>query len=240
MECNETPQTPESSIFLPGSTPEDRTDSVSSACALGAQPNLVTGLLRQIFIQHFAATDNVMAAALRGKLETVGPWRNDDTTGIVIESVTKFDPTKIETRPAVTIKRNDWRWKNLTPGDRVNGIGVLSGAESPTYRTNDSMYWGMWHGSHTVFAIAREGAETEIVAKEVADVIRFNAPEVRRSLGYHRFALVGIGTLGVLKEATENYVVPISVAYAVEEGWELQQQAPRFKKLGLDITGGAC
>jgi len=215
-------------VFPDGSSPEERLDLPSALCSFGMRPHLMTGFLRQLFIQHFADPNNLEDATLRAKFAEDGGWNKDARqTGILIESVTKWEPKATGLRPAIIIKRNAWRWERTVIGNKITGAN---------FPTGFGMFTGMWLGSHTIFALHREGAEAEILAAEVSRIVTFFGPLIRDSLKLHRFEPVDIGAVAQIEEATENFAVPVSVAYAAEEVWELEQHAPRLKRIVIKAS----
>lgn len=208
--------------FPDGSRPEVRFDKLSSLCSTGLNPLIMTGALRQILVQYFADPDNVRSAFLRRYLEREGAWKEgDDTVGLYIESLTAWRPELTEARPAIVIKENDWEWMRV-------GIGDQSFVD---YRDGKAMYAGYWKGTHTVFAIGNEGAETLILAVEIAKLLLWFHSVIQEQLNLHRFIVMSISGVHALKESTENYVVAVTIGYVVEEVWDLQQEAPRLKRI---------
>jgi len=187
---------------------------------------MVTGTLRQILMQHYADPDHVEDAVLRDYLEENGAWTPGTDTGLYIESLARWRPELTEMRPAIVLKEGDWSWRRV-------GIGDYAGAD---YRSGAESYSGLWTGSHVVFALGGEGAETQNLAYETAKVLTYLSPLIVDELGLHRFVPVKIGALQALKESTENYVVPVSFAYVAEESWSLQPDAPRLKRIVFDVN----
>jgi hypothetical protein len=48
-----------------------------------------------------------------------------------------------------------------------------------------------------------------------------------------RFAVAEVGELAILEEGRQNYVVPITVAYTVQEFWLIRQEAPKVNRIDL-------
>jgi len=204
-----------------GSTPEDRFAAQSALCSNGHSQLVVSGLLRQILLQHFADADNIINPTLRRYLEQNGVWRADERTGLYIESVGRWRPELTEARPGIVIKEGAWTWQRM-------GIGDQMGAD---WRDGRLEFGGYWRGTHTMFALGNEGAETQILASEIAKLMLWYGPIILDAFDLHRFVIVSIGELSALKESTENYVVPVTVAYMVSETWYLQEDAPRLKRI---------
>jgi len=213
-------------IYPPGTTPEKRFFKPSALCSFGNTPRLMTGIIKQIFMQHFADVNQVINGNLRDFLKRNGVWSSGSDSGLYIEALDVWKPEDTEKRPAILIKEGDWTY------DR-RGIGDMAGGQQ--WRDGVSFYAGFWKGSHTMFVIGNEGAETQLLAMEVAKLLLMYSPVIMDQMELHRFVMLKIGALSALKEATENYVVPVSVAYVSEETWSLQEDAPRLKKIVFDV-----
>jgi len=179
------------------------------------------GALRQILVQHFSDHRNILNATLRKRLKEDGVWREGTDTGIYIESLHRWRPELTEARPGVVLSEGEWQWER-------RGIGDKLGAE---VRSGRRHFGGFWRGTHTFFALANEGAEAQILAWEVAKLLLWFEAEIAETLELHRFIPVSVGKVSALKEATENYVVPVTVAYVVSETWYIQPDAPRLKQI---------
>lgn len=201
--CPELPETP---------TPQDRRQTVNpvagSVCHVGWRPLMLTGMLRELMIRHFASPDQIEEPDLRRAV-----WQNTPATGILIESVFRFKPDTLEKRPAILIKRNTYRNMRVLLNDRVGTDG--QGNEDFTT---------FWVGSHTLFCLHGTGASTEILATEVQRELTQFAPAVRKTLRLHRYQVMEVGEISEIEEATQNYAVAIDVAWAYEESWKLIEE----------------
>lgn len=207
-------------LYPEGSVTENRVSSVSALCSFGVRPRAVTGMIRQILVQHFCDPDNLEDAGLRARFKAGHGWRNDEHTGILIESNTRWRPELTEKRPAIIIKRNDWQWQRVTIGDQAGD----------DWRDGFMQFLGFWLGTSTLFALAQEGGEAETLGAEVSRVLLHCGALIVHELSLHRFVPVSVGAVHRVKEATQNYAVPVTFAYAAEEAWELQPLAPRLKR----------
>lgn len=223
---NEDPNPPDVVELYPdGSVPEVRTGKLSSLCSLGLTPRLTTGAIIQLLHQHFVDPNNVINSYLREALQDRGAWAPGPESGIYIESSSKWSPESMEARPAIVVKAGDWTYQRV-------GINDFLGEDA---RSGQQYFAGYWYGSHTMFAIGNEGAETELLAAEVAKVLLWYGATICDQLGLHRFVPVKIGTLSALKESTEHYVSPVVFATVAEESWVTQEDAPRLKRIVFDI-----
>ncbi len=207
-------------LFPEGSAPENRFPSVSSVCSIGMRPYVMTGFLRRLLIQHYADPECVADVVMRTRFQGANGWKSDTSTGLYIESITRWRSELAENRPGLVIKRNAWRWERVT-------IGSQAGSE---YVEGKRQFHGFWYGSHTIFALADKAAEAELLANETVAMLLQYSPLVTEQMELHRFIPVEIGALAQVEESTKNYAVPITFAYVAEENWILETHAPRVKR----------
>ena len=198
--------------------PEDRTDGQPNPlCSLGPRPIIMTGLMRILLTDHFSDASNIEHKLFRKRL-----WKKGDDTGILIEDATVWTPGKTGSRPAVIIKRNTWKSQKVS-------LNNFSGINSEGFDEHIKF----WRGSHTLFCIAKEGAEAEILAAEVYRMLMHYAPVFREYFNLMLFELMDVGALGEIEEAHECYGVPITVMYGWSDNWVLRLQTPKLKRIGL-------
>lgn len=106
---------------------------------------------------------------------------------------------------------------------------------NPADRQGNPHYATYWIGSHTLFCIGGSGAQAELLATEVQREMTEFGPVIHKVMGLHRFQAAEVGEIGELEESTENFVVPVTVAYAFEQRWILLQQAPRLSAISLSM-----
>ena len=230
-DCNNAQNPPEVEAQFPaGSGPEKRIERVSSLCSYGMRPHVMTGLLRQLLLAHYSDPNNIEEPRVRRQLEELGMWKPSDNGlnagGILIESITRWQPATADKRPAILIKRNGWRWMRQGIGDKL-GTNPFEGT---------SAYAGMWEGSHTLFCLAPAGAETEFLATETVKFLHNFGPWIRDQMNLHQFFVSEVGGVGEVQEAIQGYAVPVTVAYMAEEAWQLQPYAPRLKRIVFKAT----
>jgi hypothetical protein len=207
------------------SMPELRLGDVPNLCSLGFRPHIMTGLLVQLLRQHFADRRNIATPSMRDET-----WRPGEDTGIVIESITNWNPNQAMTRPAIVVKRNAWQFERIGIGDRLMGSHEEDGSD---------YYCVLAHGSHTLFCLAGEPGEAEYLAAEVyPEMIQFG-PVIRAQFLLHRFVLAELGGLMKVQEATDSHAVPITLAYVGEEAWRITPQAPYLKRITLSSILGS-
>jgi len=225
-DCDNNQNPPEvEAQFPPGSEPEKRLDTVSALCSYGMRPHVMTGLLRQLLISHLSDPDNIEEPKLRKHAKDVGPWKSSDVnlnnSGFLVESITRWQPNLADKRPAIFIKRNSWKWERIGIQDKV-GIDFPTGTQH---------YTGLWHGSHTLFCLAPNGVETELLTTEVVKFLLRFSSLILAQMNLLQFYVSEVGGIGEVQEVIQGYAVPVTVAYVAEDSWTLQPYAPRLKRI---------
>lgn len=198
-------------------------------CALGPRPHVVTGWLKIWLAGHFAIVDNLEDQNTDGPLPRM-LYRGDGNQQLVIESIQRWMPKKTEIRPALIIKRRAWKRQQMGIGDRLQGGDQDGKMRFETF----------WSGSHTVFCIANDGTECELLATETFRELNQHAPIVRQILSLNKLGVVEVGELAILEnEGRENFVIPITMAYVYSDTWIVSQEAPAFKGISLDMLSAA-
>lgn len=200
-------------------TQQERDVSYSSLCAMGWRPIMLDGLLRDLLIRHFATPLHIEEPDLRRLV-----WRDDERTGILIESNFRWRGELVEKRPAVIIRQNAREDMIVLMGDR-SGI-----TEDGHYE-----YTTWWVGSHTVFCIHGSGAGAQILATEVQRELTRFAPAVRQYLNLPKWRVVKVGEVFEVEEARESFAVPITVAWAYHEEWRLELESMKLRKTPLSV-----
>lgn len=196
--------------------------TVSSLCSLGVRPQLITGVLRDVLIRHFYSSDTIEEYDLRHLL-----WTANDRTKILIESIHRWKPGTVERRPAILIKFNGIQNHRVGVGDRNLGPSANMYGHA-TYST-------FWYGSHTVFCIAAEGAQAQLLGTEVQRELTQFGPQILATLDLKKFQVVDVRGLNEIEEAREAFAVPINIGYAYEEKWILREQAMPLRRISLSL-----
>lgn len=197
--------------------------NLPSLCAMGPRLLTMTGLFRVWMINHFTP-GNTESEQLTRLV-----WDKDvRKTGIVIESHTAWDPQTTGATPAVVIKRQAWRKVRLGIADKLMGELPVDGIVH---------YTNLWEGAHTFFCVGGESGEVEMLAAEVFGELNEFADAVRSELGLMRLTVAEVGEVAILEEASQNFVVPITVGYGVQHSWRLKQELPYFKRVDAALLG---
>jgi hypothetical protein len=178
----------------------------------------MTGLFVELMRRHFADSDNIEHAVFRNRLYTTA-----DSTGILIEDATHWKPQNTQKRPGIVVKRNGWKHlKRLAFGNKT-GVNEEGHTE----------YVTLWRGSHTLFCIAPEGAEAEILTAESYRFLMHFAQVFRRYFKLLMFEVMDVGPLSRVEEADKHYAVPITVAYGWAESWIVREHVPPLTDVRL-------
>ncbi len=180
---------------------------------------MITGLLRDLLVNHFGSSSQIEEADLRHLV-----WQEGVRTGILIESIHRWRGDLVEKRPAVIIKSNGRQNVRL-------GIADYGGADGQGNR----QYQTFWVGSHTLFCIHGSGAGTEILATEVQREISQFHPVITQYLKLFSWQVTDVGGIAELEEAKESFVIPVTVAWAYSEQWQISLEALKLRKVPLSV-----
>jgi hypothetical protein len=209
-------------------TPQLIGDGFASAiCSLGIRPQILTGYFIEHLRRHFVSPYGIEEPDLRRLI-----WHRDEAPAILIESIFNWKPQETELRPAILVKRNSYENFRAGIDDRNQGI--------PMDREGNESFETFWTGSHTIFCIATTGAQVELLGTEVQRQLTEAGPEVRKSLGLFKYQVKQVGPVSEIEEATENFAVPVTVAWAYSEAWTIRPVAPVFRGLTLANLLGLC
>jgi hypothetical protein len=172
-------------------------------CEMGARPLLIDGLFRKILIEYFSQTEEIEYPTLATKL-----YSSDVPTGIVIETVYKWDPKQTEKRPAILIKRGAWQPQHLAMFDGLKSVDA----------NLDPTYFRFWQGEHQFICLSRSGAEADMLGAEIARFLLHYGPFIRSACNFMRFRLQSLSPLSKIKEATDIFAIAVGVQYVWEEG----------------------
>jgi hypothetical protein len=178
---------------------------------------MILGLLRDFLIRHFSTPLNIEEPDLRQLI-----WREDERTGILIESIHRWRGDLVEKRPAIILKANARQNVRIAIGD----ISGPNGQGQMQYET-------FWVGSHSLFCIHGSGASGEILATEVQRELTQFSPLIRQYLGLANFQVTEVGASAEIEEAKDSYVSPITVGWTYSEKWQLNLESRMLGKVTL-------
>jgi len=193
-------------------------------CSLGWRAGLITGLIRDLLIQHFADPDMAENPIFRLAASQGRPnvWREGEDTGILIESIHRWRGDIVGKRPAIVIKRNSYSSMRLGIADHVS-------VDNRGFQN----YELMWVGSHTAFCIHGSGAGVEMLAGEVQRELTQFHPLMTRYMQLMRWMVTEVGAISEIEEAKETFAVPISIGWAYTERWTVEKESPKLRRFTL-------
>lgn len=193
--------------------------TMSKLCSFGLRRLILTGFIRDHLVHHFSRAEGIEDLDLRHLI-----WQDDPATNILIESVWRWVPQMTERRPAILIHRNSCQ--NVQKGlDDFAGMDPTGYEEFTTF----------WVGSHTLFCLGETGAIAEILSTEVQRELTQFGPLIHRTLGLQKWNVREVSKISELEEATENFVVPVTVGWAYTENWRLVPEALPLRRISLSF-----
>lgn len=151
-------------------------------------------------------------------------WKSGPDTGILIESVHKWDPTSTGKRPAVLIRRDDYSTVRVVINDLVT-----------TTSSGHREHMSLRVGSHTLFCLHENDTMAEIIATEIANELSEIGVELTRRANLDRFMVAKVGSSAKLEEATENFVIPVTVGWAYQHVWRSEVESRKLKTIKLSV-----
>jgi len=185
-------------------------------------PNLYTlnGAFLTIIRRHFAQAENIEVPELQHYV-----WNTDDRLSkILIEPVYRWNPTNIQQRPAVIVKRGPWKFEQIGIGSRLLGATEVEGYAEDAHVVAVA-------GTHTFFCIGTTGLEAEEIAQEVVNCLLGFLQVIREQLCLGRFFVSDIPAVGKIDECQDHFAVPVNVEYSLQWNWRLLRQAPIWARI---------
>jgi hypothetical protein len=209
--------------------PQDRRQLIggcvkSSLAHLRWRPQLLTGLFRDLLTKHFSTPDNIEDPNLRSAI-----WQEGQANGILIESVYRWRGDVVEKRPALLVKRN-----------AMNNMRIAINDLHSTDSQGFQHFSTLWVGSHTVFCIGGTGAAAEILGTEVQRELTEFGPAIRSDLVLSKYQVMEVGEIAIVEEATQSFMVPVTIGWAYEESWQLRPDALKLTGFNLQINIHDC
>lgn len=203
---------------------------ISSLCATGLRPNIVTGIVLHLLIRHFSDEKYIKEPQLKSFI-----WSNDaKLSKILIVPVWRWMIPGAQKRPALLVKRNALQPRTLGLGDGQAILPDLSETNIPADGESSSQVAML--GSHTVFAISENAAQVELLATEVYSRLIQYAQAIQNEFLFNRFRVAEIGAVSKLEEHSESFVVPITLAYAYIDAWKIPSVAPFLKRVAFETS----
>lgn len=199
---------------------------LSTLCNRGWQPQLLTGFLINLLRDQWSYAGNIFHPDLQEST-----WNDQPSSGILIEAVTRYTPETAGKRPAVLVKRNRVKVTAQGIGGRQQGVSPR------TLETGAFVeYSSIMTGSHTIFCVNWSGVTAELLSTEVLHQLLEFAPPIREQLSLHQLDVLELGAAHRVEEGPESYVVPITVGWSYETGWQLKLQSLPLKTFQFNTS----
>lgn len=204
-------------------------DDPSSTCFI-RDPTTLTGVFIQFLRSRFYIANNIVNPQLQGYL-----WVPNETTYILIEPSYKWDPTVVQKRPAIFVKR-----ENVAP---LTDIGVSGGGRHVSHTDADGCHRGVRYtniitGSHSVLCIGQSSAEADALAMEVFFALLGYREPLQKEANLGKLTISGMPSAAKVDENKENWIVSVGLAWKYSRDWTLYQEAPILKKVAFGISLG--
>lgn len=167
----------------------------------------ITAVIKIILTSYFGNADNILHANLKDRI-----YSDTDTTGLSIEAGSAFTPTKAERRPAIIIRRGEW--KNSQEGF----YGGFVQGSSP------GQFVRLVMGSHNIICIGKTPGEAEILGDEVFRLFSHVTPQMLERSCLDSFKVIGLSEIKPLQEGRDHYAAMIQLTYRFYETWEISIQ----------------
>jgi len=211
-------------------SPYNVDQEISSLCSTGLKPNLLTGVILKLLTRHFSTAKGIQEPQLKDYI-----WSNTPAASkILIVPVWRWLVRTSQLRPAIVIKRNALRPRTIALGDGQALVPGLSEDKIPMNQEVTSQI--AVAGSHTIFAIAELATQAELLSTEIFLRLIQYQQAIQEEFMFNRFRVAEVGPLARLDEHSESFVVPITVAYAYVDAWQIWSTAPFLKRLVLETT----
>jgi hypothetical protein len=176
-----------------------------------AVTGLVLEMIRKLFSKEGHSIINPMIDSYYWVPEPEGDL-SEAKHQILIEEVFSWTPDTAGMRPAILVRGNKWQDRRLTLGDKVQHEPRKSGEEE---------YYRHVQGSHTIFAIGRTSAQTELLAREVYLYLNSFSPIILKETCFDRWTVPVLDAVQELEEYEEHFVIPLNLVYELSYSWKL-------------------
>lgn len=164
-------------------------------------------------------------------------WRPDNRTDggnnpldtIRIDLVDAWNPSRVDSLPAILTKTNEIGSSRIGIGDRnMFPMGDTVGGSDTYTRT--------WAGSATVFCLSRKAREAKLLSLAAAAHLGEFATDIRNGLRLRRFEVQKIGEPRPLREFPDAYAATVSIDFGTIATWTVYPEADRLDKIQFSST----
>jgi len=180
-------------------------------------PLVVTGIFVELLKQYFQLNEGQFR------------WSQDcNSSQIVVAPSYEWNPTEFaaQKRPACYIKRGGLTYTRVA----INDLHSIHPAE------DTKGFAVVGSGDVSLLCISTESGAVELLAEEVSGFLTAYSPEIRKELTFSTFRVAGIQPIGVLKEYTNAFVVPVNIVIGFNEVWSLTYKAPKIAHIVTSLA----
>lgn len=207
-------------------------DEPSTIGSTGVDPVLITAILIRTLRHCYSDRSRIANPALRDNV-----WTKDPDSRITIEHVWRWTPNIAGNRPALLIRRDEYRTIRLGIGDRYQFGPAPETRGVPADRIealNVESYGKADVGSHTVLCVDTDGGSAEYLAQETRAMLLAISPILVQDFGLYRFEVAGLGPAQQIAESRDHLAVPIVCTIALHLRYSVMLQAHTLKSVLLE------
>lgn len=213
------PETPDGSMpdpDPPGPTFVSRGTLRDLICRVGSlQPQILNGLFMNLLADHFSDPRYIWNQRLRAPQYQ---WRPGPDTGIKLLTSAQWNEVdRSNEELTIVLKRGPQQYQPI-------GIGGKGEVD-----VDGQWLHHMVVGSHTFTVTGGSGAETELLADEVASLWTHESYRMTHEFFFHSFQPGQLGDIGVVSDLGDILGIPFTVNYAYECVTKTQPIQPAAK-----------
>jgi hypothetical protein len=178
-------------------------------------PIILDGIFLELFRNYF-----------RENSENYKYNDNDSISKIKIEVAHLFTPEDCQNRPGLYIKRGVYS----PHGGGKAGIGHVYSIGNTGISYNLHCVCNM-----TTILISTLAGEVDKLAEESMSLLVAMAPIIKKDFGFDFFEVIQLSSIEQHEEQKTMFTASIETRLEFNEVWTIEKDAPRFKKISLDI-----
>lgn len=148
----------------------------------------------------------------------------DDPDSMRIDLWSQWNPSRVDDRPAVLIRRGQAGSTKLAIGDRHQ-------TPLPVESKYDAKYTRAWAGSTTIWCLAKLEIESAMLAAYIGDYLQGFAPHIARGLNIHRLEVRSVSDTKPLREQPSFLATAVVIEYGFLLTWHTQSAASRLNRV---------
>lgn len=184
------------------------------------RPRFMTSVILNI-LRHYFTRPSLLVTERFQKKPNRG-LEPDQHDNVLIISTGSWRLKSADERPALVVRRLEWRPIHLGMGDgQVRYDPANAQAE----------YMIAFQGGHAIYAHSREQGEVEALVEEVINCFLRMAPFIRRMLRLARFRLVNVDKVSMYTMNRDYFVCPMMLQYTWSENWFFDKNSDEMERI---------